>query len=286
MSDRSYSLGILFEDEANNGLTHDFFAAVLNGFKKEAESKGYEITFINTHKDAPHRKPYLERIQERKIEGVGIICTDIKDPEVLKVVGSDIPVVTIDEPLDGVISVLSDNAQGIKNLVYYISGMGHTKIAFIHGNMNSVTQIRLEHFKEACSKLGISIPEEYIRQSSFRDINKTAFETEALLRLPDPPTCIIFPDDYAAIGGINIIKAYGLVIPDDISVAAYDGIDIPSRYDPQITTIKQDMEGMGKIAAEKLIKLIDTPEEITDFSDVLVETRLIEGHTIKQMLWK
>ncbi|MBP8968186.1 MAG: substrate-binding domain-containing protein [Lachnospiraceae bacterium] len=286
MSDRSYSLGILFEDEANNGLTHDFFAAVLNGFKKEAESKGYEITFINTHKDAPHRKPYLERIQERKIEGVGIICTDIKDPEVLEVVGSDIPVVTIDEPLDGVISVLSDNAQGIKNLVYHISGMGHTKIAFIHGNMNSVTQIRLENFKEACSKLGISIPEEYIRQSSFRDINKTAFETEALLRLPDPPTCIIFPDDYAAIGGINIIKAYGLVIPDDISVAAYDGIDIPSRYDPQITTIKQDMEGMGKIAAEKLIKLIDTPEEITDFSDVLVETRLIEGHTIKQMLWK
>ena len=49
MSDRSYSLGIIFEDEANNGLTHDFFAAVLNGFKKEAESKGYEITFINTH---------------------------------------------------------------------------------------------------------------------------------------------------------------------------------------------------------------------------------------------
>ena len=286
MSDRSYSLGILFEDEANNGLTHDFFAAVLNGFKKEAESKGYEITFINTHKDAPHRKPYLERIQERKIEGVGIICTDIKDPEVLKVVGSDIPVVTKDEPLDGVISVLSDNAQGIKNLVYHISGMGHTKIAFIHGNMNSVTQIRLENFKEACSKLGISIPEEYIRQSSFRDINKTAFETEALLRLPDPPTCIIFPDDYAAIGGINIIKAYGLVIPDDISVAAYDGIDIPSRYEPQITTVKQDMDGMGKAAAEKLIKLIEAPEEITDFSDVLIETKLVEGNTIKQMLWK
>lgn len=286
MSDRSYSLGILFDDEANNGLTHDFFAAVLNGFKKEAESKGYDITFINTRKDIPNRKPYLDRILERNIEGVGIICTDIKDSEVLKVVGSDIPVVTIDEPLDGVISVLSDNAQGIKNLVYYISGMGHTKIAFIHGNMNSVTQIRLQNFREACNKLGIDIPEDYIRQSYFRDLNKTAFETEALLRLPDPPTCIIFPDDYAAIGGINIIKAYGLVIPDDISVAAYDGIDIPSRYDPQITTIKQDMDGMGKIAAEKLIKLIDSPEEITDFSDVLVETKLVEGHTIKQMLWK
>ncbi len=286
MSDKSYSLGILFEDEASNGLTHDFFAAVLNGFKKEAEKHGYEITFINTHKDSPNKKPYLQRIQERQIEGVGIICFDIKDPEILEVVGSDVPVVTIDEPLEGVISVLSDNAQGIKNLVYHIAGMGHTKIAYIHGNMNSVTQIRLQNFKEACEKLGIQVPEEYIRQSYFRDINKTAFETEALMRLPDPPTCIIFPDDYAAIGGINIIKAYGLVIPDDISVAAYDGIDIPSRYEPQITTIKQDMEGMGSIAAQKLIALIEKPEEITDFSDVLVETKLVEGHTIKQMLWK
>lgn len=286
MSDKSYSLGILFEDEACNGLTHDFFAAVLNGFKKEAEKHGYEITFINTHKDAPGRKSYLQRVQERKIEGVGIICTNFSDPEVLELIGSDVPVVTIDEPLEGVISVLSDNAQGIKNLVYHIAGMGHTKIAYIHGNMNSVTQVRIKNFKESCEKLGITVPDEYLRQSYFRDINKTAYETEALLRLPDSPTCIIFPDDYAAIGGINILKAYGMVIPDDISVAAYDGIDIPSRYDPQITTVKQDMDGMGRVAAEKLIKLIETPEEITDFSDVLIETKLVEGRTIKQMLWK
>lgn len=286
MSEKSYSLGILFNDEACNGLTHDFFAGVLNGFKKEAEKSGYEITFINSHKDAPNRMRYLDRIHDRKLEGVAIICSDFKDPEVLEVIGSDVPVVTIDEPIEGVISVLSDNAQGIKNLVYHISGMGHTKIAYIHGNMNSVTQVRLKNFKESCEKLGIDVPPEYIRQSYFRDLNKTAFETEALLRLPDPPTCIIFPDDYAAIGGINILKAYGMSVPDDISVAAYDGIDIPSRYDPQITTVKQDMDGMGKTAADILIKLIEAPEEITDFSDVMVETKLIEGRTIKQMLWK
>lgn len=286
MSDNSYTLGILFDDEASNGLTHDFFASVLNGFKNQAEEQGYDITFINTRKDNPHKTSYLKRIQDRNIQGVGIICTNFEDPEVKELISSDVPVVTIDEPLDGVISVLSDNAQGIKNLVYHISGMGHTKIAYIHGNMNSVTQVRLKNFKEACEKLGITVPDEYIRQSFFRDINKTAFETEALLRLPDPPTCIIFPDDYAAIGGINILKAYGMVIPDDISVAAYDGIDIPSRYDPQITTVKQDMDGMGRTAAEKLIKLIETPEEITDFSDVMIETKLVEGHTIKQMLWK
>ena len=46
MSDKSYSLGILFEDEACNGLTHDFFAAVLNGFKKEAESMDMRLLLL------------------------------------------------------------------------------------------------------------------------------------------------------------------------------------------------------------------------------------------------
>ena len=63
MSDNSYTLGILFEDESCNGLTHDFFASVLNGFKTEAEKKGYEISFINTRKDNPHKKIYLKRAQ-------------------------------------------------------------------------------------------------------------------------------------------------------------------------------------------------------------------------------
>ncbi|MCR4791942.1 MAG: substrate-binding domain-containing protein [Lachnospiraceae bacterium] len=281
MSKRTHSLGILYQDNAGCGITHEYFAAVLNGFKIQAENKGYEITFINCHKDIEGRKRYLEHIQERKIEGVAIICSDFKDPEVIELLGSDVPVVTIDEPYEGVISILSDNEQGIKNLVYHIAGMGHDKIAYIHGDMNTVTSIRLNGFKDACKKMGIKVPKEYIRSCNYRDINKASFETEELLRLPDPPTCIIYPDDYAAIGGINIIKAYGMSIPDDISIAGYDGIDIPSRYDPHITTIAQDMKGMGTIAADRLISLIEAPEEMTDLNDVVVETRLNEGNTIK-----
>lgn len=45
---RSYSLGVLFEEEAGSGLKHEYFSSVLNGFKTQAESQGYDITFLNT----------------------------------------------------------------------------------------------------------------------------------------------------------------------------------------------------------------------------------------------
>ena len=61
-TNRTYNLGVLFVDEAQSGLTHEFFAAVLDSFKRHAEGRGYDITFINHnighgHPDG-HRKLY------------------------------------------------------------------------------------------------------------------------------------------------------------------------------------------------------------------------------------
>ena len=81
-TNRTYNLGVLFVDEGSRGLTHEFFAALLNSFKVEAEQEGYDITFINTRKDNPHKTSYLKRVQDRNIQGVVIICTNFEDPEV------------------------------------------------------------------------------------------------------------------------------------------------------------------------------------------------------------
>ena len=72
-------------------------------------------------------------------------------------------------------------------------------------------------------------------------------------------------------------------IPDDISIAGYDGIDIPSRYDPKITTIRQDMDGMGRTAAKTLITLIDSPDSITGRDNIIIETSLSEGNTVRHI---
>jgi len=106
----------------------------------------------------------------------------------------------------------------------------------------------------------VEIPDEYIKASAFRDIFTTAEMTSQLLELPDPPTCILFPDDFASLGGINAIKSKGLKIPRDISIAGYDGIKTTKYLEPQLTTISQDTDKIGRYAGLKLIELIEKPK--------------------------
>jgi LacI family transcriptional regulator/LacI family purine nucleotide synthesis repressor len=100
-----------------------------------------------------------------------------------------------------------------------------------------------------------------------------------LLDLADPPTCILYPDDFAGFGGINAIRERGLRIPEDISVAGYDGIRIGRHIEPALTTIKQDTEQIGRQAAENLIKLIEHPRS-TIIRPIVVEGELYEGGTV------
>ena len=81
--------------------------------------------------------------------------------------------------------------------------MGHRKVAYIHGAPSAVTTNRLSSFYRTAERLGIKVPDEYVMEAAYRDTAATFEATNRLLDLPDPPTCILFPDDFAAFGGIN-----------------------------------------------------------------------------------
>ena len=129
-TNRSYNIGVLFEEEAGSGLTHEYFSGVLNGLKVQAEKQGYDITFINTCFEN-RKMSYYEHCRYRNFEGVAIVCADYNDPDVLELMNSDLPVVTIDYVHHNCTAVSSNNIQGMEDLVKYIYQQGHRKIAYI-----------------------------------------------------------------------------------------------------------------------------------------------------------
>lgn len=278
-SNRSYNLGVLFSDESQSGLTHDYFSHILNSFKVTAESQGYDITFINTEK---RDKTYLEQCRYRGLDGVIIACLQFENPEVVELVRSDIPVVTIDHVFPECSAVVSDNRKGMTELIEYIISMGHTKIAYISGETSAVTEQRIRIYKQAMEKHFLEVPEEYQIRSKYRDLTTARNNTRWLLELPSPPTCIIYPDDLAAIGGIGQIQDMGLSIPEDISVAGYDDIFIAGQIRPRLTTVRQDTEMMGRKAAERLIARIES-EEKELLSSFVVDTKLEKGESIQKL---
>ena len=279
---RSHNLGVLFVDEAMSGLTHDYFNHVLNSFKKTAEENGFDITFINGGKAKINNMSYLSHAIYRGFDGVVIACVDFSDPEVEELIKSNIPVVTIDHIFFNRTSVVSDNVKGMRELVNYVYGQGHRKVAYVHGAGSSVTQNRLTSFYKTLQELGVEIPDEYVVVSPYRDTDAAYEATNKLLDLPEPPTCILYPDDFAALGGINAIRQRNLRIPEDISIAGYDGLELAKRLSPRLTTVVQNSEKIGGIAATKLIDLINNPKG-TLVEQIVVEGTLEKGESVKKI---
>lgn len=278
---KTYNIGVLYTDSSNQGLRNEFFAHILASFKERTAKQGYDITFIE-HNFGNRKITYLEHCRQRNFDGVFIACAEFNDPEVLEVVNSDIPVVTIDHAFNDAISILSDNVEGMRQLVQYIVSMGHTKVAYIYGNKSSVTHNRLVSFNNVMQENGIITPEEYFIEGVYRRPERAEELTYELLKLPDRPTCIVAPDDYAALGVMNAIRKSGLRMPEDISVAGYDGIPVSQALEPRLTTIKQDSDKIGSEAAKRLVNLIESPMA-TALDNIYLKAQLIKGGSVKHI---
>ncbi|MBO7334796.1 MAG: LacI family DNA-binding transcriptional regulator [Lachnospiraceae bacterium] len=278
-SNRTNSIGVLFVDESNSGLMHDYFAGVLDSFKRTVEDRGYDMTFINSSTKQADRMTYLEKCRSHGFDGVILASIDFSDAEVLELIKSDIPLVTIDHVFDNRISITSDNVGGMTALMEFIISRGHQKIAYIHGTPSTVTSGRIAGYFRTAEHHGIEIPDEYIIEVPYRNVEATYKATGMLLDLKNPPTCIIFSDDFGAMGGLNAIRERGLRVPKDISVAGFDGMLALQYLEPKLATIIQDTESIGTVAANKLIGLIETPRT-TIVEQVVIPGKLATGETV------
>lgn len=280
-TNRTYNIDVIFEDKTGSGFQHQYFAKIISCLQDYVQKKGYEITFT-THtyeKDFD----YYNHAKSRNFDGVAIVSTDFKRKTIETLVKSEIPTVTLDYFYDDSHSaVMSDNRAGIEELVEYVISKGHKKIAMIHGENTLVTQERIKNFKEICEKHGITIPDCYLADGLYHDPITSTEATTVLMDLPDPPTCILYPDDYSALGGIRELNRRNLVPGKDISITGYDGIMLTSMLNPPLTTYEQNGEEIGRKMAEALVENI---EKGTDFENhrILVTGRLIKGGTVAEI---
>ena len=280
-TNRTYNIGVLFTDEENSGLTHEFFNAVLDSFKVEAESSGYDITFINRNVSGKQMS-YLQHCLYRGVDGAVIACVHFQDSQIRELVDSGIPIVTIDHVFNNRPAVISDNVAGMEALVKYAFSLGHRRIAYIHGNDCSVTENRLKGFYRACEELGLEVPEGYVRESKYRNREYSERITGELLSLEEPPDCICYSEDYSCSFALGYLKKLGYRVPEDISVIGYDNSFLAQLSLPRLTTYHQNTIEIGKTAAKKLIEYIEHPK--TALPEVItVHGKLVPGGSVSDI---
>lgn len=275
---RTFNLGVLYSDDSESGFTHNYFAPILESFKNEAERRGYDITFI-THRTDHNHMTYLQHCLYRNVDGVCIVNCHFDDPEVIELVNGPLPVVTVDHMFHNRSCVESENRQGMTQLTRHILSKGHTRIAYICGEENAVTNIRRTSFLRVMQEAGLPVPPEHLIHNRYHHPAAAREATQQMLALENRPTCIIMADDYSALGGLEAIRDAGLRVPQDISVAGYDGVGILQMCRPQLTTVHQDTLRIGQAAARKLVHLIEQPH--TTFQEIIsIPSHLIPGETV------
>lgn len=172
----------------------------------------------------------------------------------------DIPVASIDRIYHGRTTVASDNVGSLEKIVHYLHQMGHSRIAFVHGEDDDVTRQRLAGFYRGCRDCGIEAPDEYVIPARYHEPKDSGQAVQRLMALKTPPSCILFPDDTCYLGGQTALEKMGLSIPEDVSCFGYDGMCLADVLRPRLSTYRQNAQGIGKRAAAELISVIELPK--------------------------
>ncbi|SKA77552.1 transcriptional regulator, LacI family [Caloramator quimbayensis] len=254
---KSWTIGILFDEKLNIGMKHPYFNAIIESFKENVESRGYDLLFIS--KDlGGNRTTYLDHCIIRGIDGVIIITSHPNNEQIIELINSDFPCVLIDNECNRKSSIHSDDVRGCYLAVEYLYSLGHRKIAHIYGSKDTFAgNVRLNEFINSLKKFNLPKIDEYLVDGGYFSFDGGYNAMKKLLELEDLPTAVFTAGDFMAVGAISAIKEKGLRVPEDISIIGYDDLDICKYVTPRLTTIKQNTDLIGKNAADILINEID-----------------------------
>ena len=271
---RSCNLGILYEDRMN----HDYFSSLIDELRREADSCGYDLTFLG--RSGGSSDSYYEHARQRSLDGVIVIHADFDSPSVVRLAAGGIPTVFIDHLYDGCDCVISDNRTSVGQIVRHAWDRGHRRIALILGDKSSVREERLAGFYKVCAELGIRVPAHFVRDGHYHDPESCDAIIRDLLAGEEKPTCVLCPDDSSCFGSLWRLEASGIRVPDDVSLIGYDGIRIGQMMHPRLTTFRQDTARIAGEVFRLLLDAVESPETHVP-EQVTVSGMLVEGETLR-----
>jgi LacI family transcriptional regulator, galactose operon repressor len=256
---------VLFTGYEHPDIHHPFFQEVLVGLKHGIGELGYDLLLFATEQPGssqgrPHS--YLRRARQHGVDGIVVMGVDRDDPEVEKLVRSPVPVIAVDLDVSGdhTSFVASDNIGGARLAVRHLHGLGHTRIATIAGPAETKPGAdRILGYRAEMNALGLEIHPGYVAEGDFYAESAERL-MRSLLRRRTPPTAVFAAADMMAVGAIRAIQAAGLSVPGDVAIVGFDDIRLAELLSPSLTTIRQDMVGIGLAAGRALVEQIENPD--------------------------
>jgi LacI family transcriptional regulator len=261
-------------------ITNPFFAALFRGVEDGATSRGYQVLLCNTDGSPERQLSHLQSLAARRVDGVILASTFLKDAAVRWLRHQRIPYVLVnrfsDEGVDPFVG--SDDVTGATLATQHLISLGHVRVGHLAGQSTISTGVlRRRGYQAAMGDAGLPADPELLVESGFVE-EGGAQAMERLLSLNDPPTAIFAVTDMTAIGAYGVAQRRGLRIPEDLAVVGYNDIPLARRLIPGLTTVHVPIHELGSAAARMLLQQIDTGE-VAPKQVVFAPQLLIRGST-------
>jgi len=259
-----------------------FIAEVMDGLVEAARDSGLETVFATCGPPGQGGlHPALDHLLETRAEGIIFYpSTSLAlDDKTLEAELRQIPTVLVDlsiEGLDDLPLVTSDDADGITQAVSHLVSLGHEQIAHLAGpSWMSTGAVRLRAFREAMSEQGLPVPEERLvsHNYSYRGALTAA---RRLLETTPIPTAIVASSDESAAALLEVARAVGLRVPDDLSITGFSDTLLCQTWQPPLTTVRQPKEELGREAVRIVAAMIEGDPSVEPDGAHLLPTRLIQ----------
>lgn len=265
-------------------VVHYYFATVLDGVEEEARRRGYKVFVGQSHECYEEEVELCRSFNESRVSGIIVsLAKDTKNYDhFLELQQKGIPLVFYDRICHGINAsrVVVDDYNGAFNAVEYLVKTGCKRIAFYGSPMHmEISKNRFNGYKDALLKYGLKYDSNLTRICDNREDAEKI--TPELLALEERPDAFFAINDDTAIGILRAVKKKGLKVPKDISIFGFSDGFRSRASDPQLTSVNQRGQEVGREAADILIKEIEGILPAEKVNKRIVMTKLVIRETTK-----
>lgn len=262
------SIALLIPDIAN-----PFYAELTRGTQLELRAAGFTQILADTEESATVEEQSLGRVGELA-DGVVLTATRLSDTQ-LRAAAQATPLVLVNRPVEGLTSVCLDTATGFAQAVEHLASLGHGRIAYLSGPGESWSdETRWRAIRAAAQRTRLRASRIGPFTPSFA---AGAAAADALLN-SGASACLAFNDLLAA-GVLRRLQQRGVAVPEQVSVVGCDDIFAAELCDPPLTTVTGDLQGVGRVAVQSLLGLLESRADAVPATTTLSTYLTVRGST-------
>ena len=253
-----------------------YFAVIVSGTAEALYEHDMRIVLCPTLHQHEREVTLLDRLMHGTTDGAILMLPEESNAELRALQETGYPFVVVDPRVQldqGIPAVSASNASGARAVVEHLLSLGHRRIGAILGPADwMATTERLNGYRSALAAAGVLAARDLVVESDF-SIESGEAAAAALLDLPERPTAIFGFNDNVAIGALRAAEARGLTVPDDLSVVGFDDSEQSGLVTPALTTVRQPLAEMGRMAVSLLLRLLD--HQRVEAMNIELATRLV-----------